>query len=175
MRGNPDPDTMRSSYEAPAGSLLRPQYQPFVVVLDPRAVLRLRPPGPHIALRIDDFGCQKGNPVPRSQKHPLLRKIASRRRRLERTGGRLHGIDLEDQSLKLDQTRYSTLLGERILTARETEVLYHVARGQTDKEIAENLFVSRRTVSNHVSNILNKLAVANRREAVRAAFRIGLI
>jgi DNA-binding NarL/FixJ family response regulator len=87
----------------------------------------------------------------------------------------LHGIDLEDQSLKLDQTRYSTLLGERILTARETEVLYHVARGQTDKEIAENLFVSRRTVSNHVSNILNKLAVANRREAVRAAFRIGLI
>jgi DNA-binding NarL/FixJ family response regulator len=94
---------------------------------------------------------------------------------LDRARGRSHRFDVEDLPLKLDRRRYSTLLGQRILTARETEVLYHVARGETDKEIADNLFVSRKTVSSHVSNILGKLAVTNRREAARTAFRIGLI
>lgn len=108
-------------------------------------------------------------------KHSLLRKIASRRRRFDRLNGRTHRLGFEDHPLNVDRKRYSTLLGERILTARETEVLYHVARGETDKEIADKLFVSRKTVSNHVSNILDKLAVTNRREAVKTAFRIGLI
>ncbi len=109
------------------------------------------------------------------QHHPLLRKIASRRRRLGGAGGRPQHFELTDQPLNLDRKRFSTLLGERILTARETEVLYHLARGETDKQIADKLFVSRRTVSNHVSHILDKLAVTNRRDAVRTAFRISLI
>jgi DNA-binding NarL/FixJ family response regulator len=82
---------------------------------------------------------------------------------------------LIDFPLHAEGPRYSTILGKRILTTRETEVLYHVARGETDRQIADNLFLSRRTVSNHVSNILDKLAVTNRREAVKTAFRIGLI
>lgn len=111
----------------------------------------------------------------RSQKHPLLRKIASRRQRLDQFHGRPHHFDFDENPLNVDRRHYAMLLGERILTARETEVLYHVARGETDREIAASLFVSPKTVSNHVSNILAKLSVANRREAVRAAFRIGLI
>ncbi len=55
------------------------------------------------------------------------------------------------------------------LTRRETEVLRLVAAGQTDAAIAATLFLSVRTVENHVSHILAKLGVRNRTEAVRAA------
>jgi DNA-binding NarL/FixJ family response regulator len=55
------------------------------------------------------------------------------------------------------------------------EVLRFVARGETDRRIADQLYLSRRTVSSHVSNILSKLDVASRREAVVTAARIGLL
>jgi DNA-binding CsgD family transcriptional regulator len=60
------------------------------------------------------------------------------------------------------------------LTAREVDVLRLLTRHQTDKEIAEALFLSPRTVSTHVANILIKLNVANRREAATAAAGLGL-
>jgi DNA-binding CsgD family transcriptional regulator len=60
------------------------------------------------------------------------------------------------------------------LTAREVEVLRLLARHQTDKEIADALFLSPRTVNTHVANILIKLNVANRREAATAAAGLGL-
>jgi DNA-binding NarL/FixJ family response regulator len=118
---------------------------------------------------------EKGIAVSRYQKHPLLYKIASRRQRLNRARGPQQLFELIDAPHHGERARFPPAVGERILTARETEVLYHVARGETDKEIAEKLFLSRRTVSNHVSSILDKLAVANRRDAVKTAFRIGLI
>ena len=51
------------------------------------------------------------------------------------------------------------------LTPREREVLRLLAAGRTDREIADALFVSRRTVNSHVANILGKLGVRSRREA----------
>jgi DNA-binding NarL/FixJ family response regulator len=111
----------------------------------------------------------------RRQKHPVLRKIASRRWRTEGTRNRSPRSAGTQEALGLNPARQPLPPGERILTPRETEVLYHVARGETDRQIAERLYLSRRTVSNHVSNILSKLAVANRRDAAKAAFRIGLI
>jgi DNA-binding CsgD family transcriptional regulator len=59
------------------------------------------------------------------------------------------------------------------LSAREAEVLRLLAQHLTDREIAEALFVSPRTVNAHVASILAKLGVANRREAA-AAVRLGL-
>jgi DNA-binding NarL/FixJ family response regulator len=113
----------------------------------------------------------------RRERHPVLRKIASRRWRIQ--GASQSALQAEHSPRQPNLTdhppRGMVILGKRVLTDRETEVLYHVARGATDQEIADRLYLSRRTVSSHVSNILGKLAVANRRDAVAAAFRIGLL
>ena len=61
------------------------------------------------------------------------------------------------------------------LTQREVEVLRLIARGKTDREIADELVVSVRTVTTHVSNILNKTDAANRTEATSYAHEHGLI
>jgi NarL family two-component system response regulator LiaR len=63
---------------------------------------------------------------------------------------------------------------EEPLTEREAEVLGLVARGLTNQEIANRLFVSERTVRTHVSNILSKLHLANRTQAALYALREGL-
>ena len=60
------------------------------------------------------------------------------------------------------------------LTARETEVLRLVATGMSYKEIAAELFLSHRTVQNHVQNTLGKLHLHNRVELVRFALARGL-
>ncbi len=60
------------------------------------------------------------------------------------------------------------------LSAREREVLVLVAEGRTNREIAEALFISPKTASVHVSNILAKLGVSGRVEAAAVAHRVGL-
>ena len=60
------------------------------------------------------------------------------------------------------------------LTEREEEILALVARGKSNQEIAAQLFVSVKTVRNHVSNILLKLQVADRAQAVIRARDAGI-
>jgi len=59
------------------------------------------------------------------------------------------------------------------LTERETEILGLIARGRGNPEIAEQLSLSLKTVQNHVSNILSKLQVADRAQAVIRAREAG--
>jgi NarL family two-component system response regulator LiaR len=63
---------------------------------------------------------------------------------------------------------------EEPLTEREVEVISLVARGLSNQEIADRLFISERTVRTHVSNILDKLHLANRTQAALYALREGL-
>jgi DNA-binding CsgD family transcriptional regulator/tetratricopeptide (TPR) repeat protein len=64
--------------------------------------------------------------------------------------------------------------GELGLTPRELEVLGLVAAGRSNRQIAQALFISPKTASVHVSNILAKLGVATRVEAAAVAHRLGL-
>ena len=61
------------------------------------------------------------------------------------------------------------------LSIRETEVLQRVAAGRSNPEIADELFISPRTVTTHLTNIYAKLGVESRAEAVALALRTGLI
>jgi DNA-binding NarL/FixJ family response regulator len=61
------------------------------------------------------------------------------------------------------------------LTAREQEILALVAQGRTNGEIGRQLFISTKTVSVHVSNILAKLGAAGRTEAAAIARREGVL
>jgi len=60
------------------------------------------------------------------------------------------------------------------LTPREAEVLALVAAGRSNRQIAQTLFISPKTASVHVSNILAKLGVSGRVEAAALAHRLGL-
>ncbi len=64
---------------------------------------------------------------------------------------------------------------QTLLTARETEVLAHLCKGESYKMIADALFVSEQTVHFHIKNIYQKLQVHSKSEAVAKAFRERLI
>jgi DNA-binding NarL/FixJ family response regulator len=68
----------------------------------------------------------------------------------------------------------SSAIDQLGLTAREAEVLSLVAAGQTNRQIGEALFVSEKTASVHVSNILRKLGVSSRVDAAAVAQRLGV-
>ncbi|MGY5122402.1 response regulator transcription factor, partial [Streptomyces sp. 900105755] len=61
------------------------------------------------------------------------------------------------------------------LTARERDVLRLLALGRSNRQIGEELFITGKTASVHVSNILAKLGAASRTEAVAIAYRERLI
>ena len=61
------------------------------------------------------------------------------------------------------------------LTKREVEVLTLVIEGNSSKEVADLLYVSKRTVDFHLANIYEKLNVSNRVQAFRRAVALGLI
>jgi DNA-binding NarL/FixJ family response regulator len=61
------------------------------------------------------------------------------------------------------------------LSPRELEVVKLIAEGHTGEEIAEMLFISKKTVDRHRANILEKLGMRNRVELTRYAIRRGLV
>jgi DNA-binding NarL/FixJ family response regulator len=76
--------------------------------------------------------------------------------------------------LVLSEFRRAAQPEESGLTARENEILRLVAKGYTYGEIAQQLFISHKTVQNHVRNILNKLQLRKRYELMRYAIKRGL-
>jgi DNA-binding NarL/FixJ family response regulator len=71
--------------------------------------------------------------------------------------------------------RVSTKNNPGQLTNREIDVLQLLQKGVQNKEIAGTLFISPKTVDNHISNILFKLDVNSRAKAVREAVQLGIL
>jgi DNA-binding CsgD family transcriptional regulator/tetratricopeptide (TPR) repeat protein len=110
--------------------------------------------------------------VPLRNAHDVAHRIGAKplARELELLAQRAR-LDLTPPGDESDQEQsMAATLG---LTAREAEVMALVARGYTDREIAEALVISVKTASVHVSHILGKLGVANRREAAAIAHRVA--
>ncbi len=72
-------------------------------------------------------------------------------------------------------THYENETDHAVLSEREQEVLTFVGRGLTNQEIADQLFLSRRTIDFHLHNIYHKLHVVNRIQACRVAAASDLI
>ena len=66
-------------------------------------------------------------------------------------------------------------LGEETLTAREVEVLRHLAEGNRNQDIARLLFISEETVKVHIKHIMEKLGASDRTQAVAIGVRRGII
>jgi DNA-binding NarL/FixJ family response regulator len=82
---------------------------------------------------------------------------------------------LLDQIRGWDKSSEAAAAIRALLTPREIEVLKLLAAGKDNLEIAEELFISRRTVKNHISNILSKLQLQNRIQAAVHAVRSGIV
>lgn len=122
---------------------------------------------------------------------PIVFLSGTKTDQLDRIGGLLLGADdyivkpFEPNELLARVRRLALRAGVRpharsrsrlaqALTAREREVLYLLALGRTQKEIARELYISQKTVATHLQHILAKLDVHSRAEAVAFAHREGL-
>ncbi|MBA2874611.1 response regulator [Thermaerobacillus caldiproteolyticus] len=76
---------------------------------------------------------------------------------------------------KREETKREVRLPLHLLTRRECEVLQLLADGKSNRGIGEALFISEKTVKNHVSNILQKLNVSDRTQAVVVAIKNGWV
>jgi DNA-binding NarL/FixJ family response regulator len=71
--------------------------------------------------------------------------------------------------------RLAEHFSDELLSAREIEVLRHVAGGNRNREIAEQLFISEETVKVHIKHIMEKLGASDRTQAVAIAVRRGIM
>lgn len=81
----------------------------------------------------------------------------------------------EFKDLRAVSERESVQQANAILSPREGEVLQLVAKGATNKEIGESLFISENTVKTHLQNIMEKLHLVNRSQAAAYAVEKGLV
>jgi ATP/maltotriose-dependent transcriptional regulator MalT len=66
-------------------------------------------------------------------------------------------------------------LTANMLSAREREILQLIAAGDSNRQIADRLFISEQTVKKHVSNVFQKLSVVSRTQAIDRGRRLGLL
>ncbi len=79
-----------------------------------------------------------------------------------------------DEFVNLENSRQRNSTALEVLTEREKEVFGELARGASNREIAERLIISENTVKNHVSSILEKLNLKARRDVAAYAARAGM-
>jgi DNA-binding NarL/FixJ family response regulator len=122
---------------------------------------------------LEDLGSHNGTYVNNERLHQLRQlhhgdqiAIGSSRSMFEDPS-----IITEDNTVVSEPTAFAA----QTFTQRQLQVLRLLARGLPNKQIAERLFVSERTVKAYLSSIFEKLQVQNRSGAITAALRLGLI
>jgi DNA-binding CsgD family transcriptional regulator len=110
------------------------------------------------------------------QAHQAVSELDARplRHEIERLARRAR-INLQTPSPKPAPAEASPPATRLGLTPREQEVLQHLVEGRTNRQIARALFISEKTASVHVSNLMSKLGAANRSEAAAIAHRLRLV
>lgn len=81
--------------------------------------------------------------------------------------------EFQEQDFQIADTAAAEV--DAVLSPREIEVLKLVARGDTNRDIADSLFISENTVKTHLSNIMEKLHLVNRSQAAAYAVKRGLV
>jgi pSer/pThr/pTyr-binding forkhead associated (FHA) protein len=122
---------------------------------------------------LEDLGSHNGTYVNEERLHAI--RQVHHGDRIAIGGSR---ILFEDPNLVSDDTTQvadPTTFAAQTFTQRQIQVLRLVARGLSNKQIGERLFVSERTVKAYLSSIFEKLQVQKRAAAVAAALRLGLI
>lgn len=143
------------------------------------------------ALRVLDAAAAKAVDAPLDDRRPETRPLADRvplGPGAARARGELLDHPGGEEIMARAGTATGRAIGERLvarpdegrrdsfgLSPRETGVLNVLVEGRTNREIAERLFISERTVGVHVRKILSKLGVAGRVEAASLAIRLGLV
>ena len=79
------------------------------------------------------------------------------------------------EEISCNKTYYNKIPDIEVLTEREIEILRAICKGDIKKKIAKNLFISERTLYNHIQNIYDKLEVSNTVEAYNKAIKLGYI
>lgn len=104
---------------------------------------------------------------------PLNQELAARL--LRRLAGKAPKEEPADSAPERLLQKRSEMLHPESLTSREVEILRLVAQGQTNRQIAQKLSIARNTARNHVQNIIAKLGVSDRTQAVVRAIELGLL
>ena len=193
LTGEPGIAVVGSSGDAQEAILLITSLQPHVCILDadvPQVVeilQRIAAVAPAVAVLIlaADEHMQQGVTLVRAGARGYLGKRADGRdliraiRALSRGELVLGAHILQAVINQLAQHQPGTLgadeLPHEVLSARELEVLRLLCQGHTDKEIAQTLYLSVRTVNSHVSHVYAKLGVGTRTEAMHVALERRLV
>jgi HD-GYP domain-containing protein (c-di-GMP phosphodiesterase class II) len=112
---------------------------------------------------------------PRPYRDALDEAVAAKKLQFEAAGGRLAGDAVEAVLEAAGHRPSRRAVRPAGLTRREAEVLLHVALGRSNREIASSLWISEKTVRNHVEHVYAKIGVSNRIGASLYATRHGLV
>ncbi len=193
LNGEPDIEVVGQAENGEAALRLARQAMPDVVLLDIRmprmdgitAARQFRREMPHVEICVltvcaDDaslFEALKAGAKGYVLKDTTPQQTADAVRAVARGEGILHPSLVSrvlDEFSRLSEQRESLQKLFAELTRREVEVLRILAEGKSNREIAATLYLSEKTVKNHVTNILSKLTVNSRTEAALLAARGGL-
>ena len=193
LTAEPGIEVLVSTGDAQEAIHLMTSFQPNVCILDAdlpqvtEILQRIAAGAPTIAVLIlaADENMQQGVALVRAGARGYLSKHADGRDLIRTVRGLSRGaLLLSTQILQavISQSaqHHSGALGadelsHEVVSARELEVLGLLCQGRTDKEIAQTLYLSVRTVNSHVSHIYAKLGVGTRTEAMHVALERGLV